>query len=239
MWLGSTMAPRGVLLMLADAVESRPQIRPDGGTAGSKGNFGAGRENVHWLLWLRLDGKLGSLFVALRPRLYIAPAHGRGVGQLLEPVHRHRSSAVQLFFSILIDQDHQELSRFDFEVVAHSCQLIFAKAGSVDPGARNGLVVTFRDDRNVQQIAAPEFGCVGLELIKLIDQLRIVHRGSEDQQWVVAVTHGAQGTRLRRAPCCGLWVPGLPSLPRHRSQAKAREQSENGGPQNQRHTHAE
>jgi hypothetical protein len=170
------------------------------------------------------------LFIALRSRLHLGLVLRHGVGQLLEAVNRHWSSAAQLFSSIPIDQDHQELSRFDIEVVTHGCQLIFAKAGSVDPGARNGLVVTFRDDRNVQQIAAPEFGCVGLELIKLVDQLRVVHRGSEDQEGVVAVTHGAQGARLRRAPCCGLWVPGLPSLPRHRSQAKAREQSENGGP---------
>ena len=173
---------------------------------------------------------VGMLFIALRSRLHLNLVHWRGVGQLSEFVHRHRSSAAQLFCSILIDQDHQELTRFDVEVVTHSCQLIFAKAGSVDPGARNGLGVTFRDDRNVQQIAAPEFGCMGLELIELVDQLRIVHRGSKDQERVVAVTHGAQRARLRWAPCCGLWVPGLPSLPGHRSQAKAREQSKDGGP---------
>ena len=79
----------------------------------------------------------------------------------LELVHRHRSSAVQLFSSILADQDHQELSRFDFEVVTHSCQLIFAEPGGVDLGARNGLVMTLRDDGNIQQIAALEFGLRG------------------------------------------------------------------------------
>jgi len=102
------------------------------------------------------------LFIALRSRLHLNLVHGRGVGQLSEFVHRHRSSAAQLFCSILIDQDHQELTRFDIEVVPHSCQLIFAKAGSVDPGARNGLVMTLRNDRDVQQVAAPEIGGVGL-----------------------------------------------------------------------------
>src|ERR1700691_3569507 len=112
-------------------------------------------------------------------------------------------------------------------MMTHSCQLIFAKAGSVDPGAWNRLVMTLRDDGNVQQIAAPEFACVGLELIELLHQLRIVHRGSEDQQRVVAVTHSAQGARLRGAGSARLWVRCLPG---HRSQAKAREQSKQGGP---------
>jgi hypothetical protein len=68
---------------------------------------------------------------------------------------------------------------------------------------------------------------VGFELVELLHQLGIVHRGSEDQQRVVAVAHRAQGAGLGRARCAGLWVPGLPC---HRSQAKAREEGETGRP---------
>jgi hypothetical protein len=71
---------------------------------------------------------------------------------------------------------------------------------------------------------------MSLELIELLDHLRVVHRRGEDQQRVVAVAHRAQSVGLRRARCAWLWAPRLSS---HRSQAEARQQDENGRPKNQ------
>lgn len=151
--------------------------------------------------------------------MHLALAHGHRVNQSLQLIHRHWSSAVQLLYSILTDQDYQEIIRFDFKAVTHSGQLIFAEPGCGNPGARNGLIVPFGDYGNIQHTAASELDRLGFELIELFHQLRVVQGGSEDQQRAVAVVHSPQGVRPRRASIAGLLAPVLPT---HRSKRNAR-----------------
>src|ERR1700689_2845086 len=100
--------------------------------------------------------------------LYLALAHGHRVYQPLEAIHRHGSWAVQLFSSILADQDHQEITRLDFETVTHGRQLIFAEPGGRHLGAHDGLVMPLGNDRNVQQSPALHVPNVGFQLIELV-----------------------------------------------------------------------
>src|ERR1700735_5543792 len=110
---------------------------------------------------------------------------GHGIYEPFELVHRNRGLVAQLFFSIFTDQDDQEIRRFDLETVTHCCQLILAKPGGGDLGARDGLVMSFRHNGDVENTPALELGCMSLQLIELLHQLGIFEARSEDQQRAV------------------------------------------------------
>src|ERR1700722_3036928 len=80
-------------------------------------------------------------------------------------------------------------------------QFIFAEPRCWHSGGRDGLIMSLRDDGNIQKLPASHSDCVWFELGELLYQLRAVQRRGKDEQGAVAAMHRPQGGRLSWA--CG------------------------------------